>query len=88
MAANKSNTVSRREREQRTRRTERMVIIGAAGVLAVATVVVLVGLYVTQYLPPRAHVLTVGESEYNAGEVAAAPPSRSSSAASHRTPPW
>ena len=70
MAANKSNTVSRREREQRTRRTERMVIIGAAGVLAVATVVVLVGLYVTQYLPPRAHVLTVGESEYNAGEVA------------------
>ena len=70
MAASKSNTASRREREQRARRKERIVIYAAAAVLAVALAVVLAGLYVTQYLPPRAHVLTVGESQYNAAEVA------------------
>jgi parvulin-like peptidyl-prolyl isomerase len=62
--------LSRRERERRTRRNERFIIGGVIGVLAVASVVVLIGLYITQYLPPRAHVLRVEDNDYNASEVA------------------
>lgn len=73
MAANRAQGtqgLSRRERERRTRRNERIIIGGIVGVLAVAGVVVLVGLYITQYLPPRAHVLSVEDNDYNASEVA------------------
>ena len=61
---------SRRERDQRARRKERFAIIAVAVVLSVATLVVLAGLYVTQYRPPRAHVLSAGETDYRAAEVA------------------
>ena len=61
---------SRRERDQRARRNERFAIIAVAVVLSVATLVVLAGLYATQYRPPRAHVLSAGETDYRAAEVA------------------
>ena len=70
MTAYRPPGTSRREREARDRRRERLVIFGASGVLAVAILVVLVGLYTTQYQPPRAHVLSVGDSDYNASAVA------------------
>ena len=60
----------RRERDQRARRNERFAIIAVSGVLGVATLVVLAGLYVTQYRPPRAHVLSAGDTNYQAAEVA------------------
>lgn len=50
-------------------RMERGVLIIVGAVLAIATVVVLSGLYVTQYRPPRAHALTVDGQDYNADAV-------------------
>ena len=70
MSASRAEGESRREREQRARRKERRIVGGLIGVLAVAGVVVLVGLYVTQYRAPRAHVLRVGDRDYNASDVA------------------
>ena len=70
MSASRAQGESRRERDRRAQRRERLIIAGLVGLLTVAGIVVLVGLYVTQYLPPRAHVLRVGESDYNASEVA------------------
>ena len=61
---------SRRERDQRARRNERFAIIAVTVVLGAAALVVLAGLYVTQYRPPRAHVLSAGETNYQAAEVA------------------
>ena len=70
MSAYRSPGAARREREARRRRNERAIIIGVAAVLAAAALVVLVGAYLTQYLPPRAHVLTVGGDDYDAAAVA------------------
>ena len=70
MSASKTQVSTRRAREARERRRTRLIVYGASGVLVVAVAVVLVGLYVTQYRPPRAHVLSVGGSDYNASEVA------------------
>ena len=61
---------ARRARDQRARRTERIAIVAVSGVLAAVVIVVLAGLYVTQYRPPRAHVLSVGETDYQAAAVA------------------
>jgi len=61
---------SRRERDERARRRERVTIVAVTAVLAAAALVVLAGLYVTQYRPPRAHVLSVGETDYQAAAVA------------------
>ena len=61
---------SRRERDQRARRKERFAIIAVSVVLGAAALVVLAGLYVTQYRPPRAHVLSAAETNYQAAEVA------------------
>ena len=58
--------VAEREREQRT---QRLIVFGAIGVLLVAAFVVGAGLYITQYLPPRAHVLSVGDRDFRAAEV-------------------
>lgn len=69
MSANRSHVATRRERDQRVRRNERIVIYGAVFVLVAATAIVVFGLYFTRYAPPRAHVLTVGDSDYNAAEV-------------------
>ena len=70
MATYRPPGTSRREREERDRRRERLVIYGVVGALVVAALVVLVGLYTTQYQPPRAHVLSVGDRDYNASDVA------------------
>ena len=70
MASYRPPGTSRREREERDRRRERLVIYGVSGVLVVAILVVLVGLYFTQYLPPRAHILSVGDADYDASAVA------------------
>ena len=70
MSTSRAQGESRRERERRAQRKERLIIGGMIGLLAVAGVVVLIGLYITQYLPPRAHVLRVGDNDYNASEVA------------------
>ena len=70
MATYRPPGASRREREERDRRRERLVIYGVVGVLALAVLVVLLGLYFTQYLPPRAHVLSVGDADYDASAVA------------------
>jgi hypothetical protein len=69
VSANRSHISTRRERERRVRRNERIVTYGAVFVLVVATAIVMFGLYFTRYAPPRAHVLTVGDSDYNAAEV-------------------
>ena len=62
---------SRREREAAEDRTQRLIYFGSAAVLAVALIVVAVGIFWTRYLPPRAHVLTVDERSYNASDVVA-----------------
>ncbi len=46
-----------------------MVLIAVGGVLLVAAVVVLAGLYITQYRPPREHILTIDGHDYNAADV-------------------
>jgi len=50
-------------------RRNRIVVAVVAAGLAIAAVVILVGLFVTQYLPPRAHVATIGGRDYNAAAV-------------------
>lgn len=70
MAANRAQGPSRRERDRRARRNERLVVAAAASVLAIAALVVLAGVFLTQYRPPRAHVLSVGDRDYDAGAVA------------------
>lgn len=48
---------------------DQLVVLGSLVALAIAAVIVLVGLYLTVYRPPREHVLTAGDTRYNAGEV-------------------
>ena len=48
---------------------DQLVMLGSAVVLGVAAVIVLVGLYLTVYRPPREHVLTAGDVKYNADQV-------------------
>lgn len=57
---------SRRSRDAADRRRDQWVVRLAIGVLAVAAAVVVVGLYVTQYRPPRQHTVTIGERELDA----------------------
>jgi parvulin-like peptidyl-prolyl isomerase len=52
-------------------RVETLVLIGVGVVLVVAAGVVLVGLFITQYLPPRAHVLTIEGHSYSAQDLKA-----------------
>jgi hypothetical protein len=48
---------------------EQYVVLGSIVVLAVSVVIVLVGLYLAAYRPPRQHVLTAGNQRYNAQAV-------------------
>ena len=50
-------------------RQQRLIYIGAGAVLGVAALLIVVGLYVTRYLPPRAHVVTVAEQRFEARDV-------------------
>ncbi len=58
-----------RERELETRH-EHWLLLGVVGVLALAAVIVAVGVYLAEYRPPRAHVLRVQDTDYDAGQVA------------------
>jgi hypothetical protein len=48
---------------------EQLVVVVAAAVVVVAVLIVVVGVFVTRYRPPRAHVLSVGEEQFNAADV-------------------
>jgi hypothetical protein len=65
----RSERQSRREREAAADRQQRLIYIISGAVLAAVIVVVLVGLFWTRYLPPRAHILTVEDQSYNASAV-------------------
>lgn len=54
----------------RESRERQWIYVGTAAVLAVVAVIVVVGLVMTWYLPPRAHVLTVGDRDFTARAVA------------------
>ena len=60
MAGSRAVRISAREQRERDARRERRIVLGAAGVLLVALLVVIAGLVTTQYLPPRARVATIG----------------------------
>lgn len=49
---------------------ERAILLGAVAVIAVAVLVVLVGVYLTVYRPPRAHVAEIGGEGVSAAELA------------------
>ena len=46
-----------------------MVYLGAGAILAVVVVIVAIGLFVTSFLPPRAHIVTIEDQSYNAAAV-------------------
>lgn len=48
---------------------QQFVTIVAVGVLVVAALIVVAGLYITQYRPPRVHILTVQSERFNAQQV-------------------
>ena len=48
---------------------DQLVMLGSAVVLGVAAIIVLVGLYLTVYRPPREVVLTAADTRYDAGAV-------------------
>jgi hypothetical protein len=56
------------ERAQAERQT-RLIYIGTGAVLGVALLLIVVGLYVTRYRPPRAHILTAAGESYDARDV-------------------
>lgn len=70
MAGQRDASPSRREQREASEQRQRRIVIGViVGLVGVALVVV-AGLYVTQYRAPRAHVLTVEGRDYNAAFVA------------------
>ncbi len=48
-----------------------MVYLGAGAILAVVVLIVGIGLFVTSFLPPRAHIVTIEDQSYNAAAVVA-----------------
>ena len=50
-------------------RTEQLVIIGASVALVAAVLIVLAGVFITRYRPPRAHILTAAGERFEAAEV-------------------
>lgn len=62
--------VSRRRGATSEDRRERLIYLGAGGILALVLLIVAVGVVLTVVLPPRAHVLTAGDREFNARQVA------------------
>lgn len=60
----------RRQQASHEDRQQRLIFIGAGSVLALVLVIVVIGLITAWYLPPRAHVLTVGDREFTARDIA------------------
>ena len=69
MAGSRAVRVSAREQRERDARRERRIVFAATGVLGAALLVVLAGLVVTQYLPPRARVATIGGEGISAADL-------------------
>ena len=72
MAGTTQRAGARRRHDERRAeaRRERIILIAVGVTLAIALVVVAVGLFITQYLPPRAHVTTIDGRDYDAAAVA------------------
>lgn len=68
MVGSSRAALRRREEEARARR-DRLVLLGTIGVLAVTAVIVLVGVYLTVYRPPRTVVATIDGRAVPAAEV-------------------
>lgn len=63
-----SRTALRRRQEEAQARRDRTILMGTIGVLAAVAVIVLVGLYITVYRPPRATVATIDGRSVTAGD--------------------
>jgi len=70
VAGTQSAASERRLARAAEKRRQRLIIFGALSGLAVVVLIIGTGLYVTQYRAPRAHVLSVGGRDYDAGAVA------------------
>ncbi len=70
MAGTQSAASGRRLARAAEQRRQRLIVFGALSGLAVVAVIIGAGLYITQYRAPRAHVLSVGGRDYDAGAVA------------------
>ena len=70
MAGTQSAASGHRAERAAEDRRQRLIVFAAVGGLAVVAVIIAVGLYVTQYRAPRAHVLTVSGRDYDAATVA------------------
>ncbi len=66
-----SGTSGRRHgRSSNEDRQQRLIYLGAASILGLVLILIAVGVLLTVILPPRAHVLTVGDRKFNARDVA------------------
>ena len=68
MSARQTAT-SRRRREQAEARRNRLIMGGVVVVLAAVVAVIAAGLFITQYLPPRAHVVAIEGVDFDASAV-------------------
>ncbi len=71
MSGSQTERVSARERQERDERRQRRIVFVGVGVLLVATFVALIGVFFTQYLPPRARVLSIEGESVSASELVA-----------------
>ena len=67
--ARQSKASHRREREARESVTHERITLISAGVLVAVAVIVAAGVVWGLVLPPRAHIVTVGNASYNAGDL-------------------
>ena len=70
MADDRGQRRGRAAERDRADQQLRLIYIGSGAVLVIAAFAVAMGLFVTRYQPPRAHVLTVDGASYQAREVA------------------
>lgn len=70
MAGETQSAQSRRAQRAAEDRRQRLIVIGVIAALILVAGVIAVGLFVTQYQAPRAHVLTVGRADYTTSDVA------------------
>lgn len=69
MAGSQAERISARERQEREDRRQRRIVLAGVGVLVFAAFIVVAGLFVTQYLPPRARVATIEGDGVSASEL-------------------
>ncbi len=69
VSGSQAERVSARERQERDERRQRRIVFAGVGVLVFAAAIVIVGLVVTQYFPPRARVLSIEGESVSASEL-------------------